>query len=191
MRAEAALKEHISVLVDAGVDIICLETFDLVSELELAIRLAKSICSLPVVALCKFNAGSTTRRGLAPEVVAKRIIAAGADVIGANCGGGPDHLFRVSTAMVGLGKPVVAMANAGLPENIEGRMIYVANPEYFGVFARRLFKAGVGLTGGCCGTTPSHIRRMANAAKMVAAASDDVSVEAVSRLSRPTDNPRR
>ncbi|MEE2789648.1 MAG: bifunctional homocysteine S-methyltransferase/methylenetetrahydrofolate reductase [Myxococcota bacterium] len=177
-RATAALREQMELLIGAGVDLLCLETFDLVSELELAIQLAKDLCSLPVVALCKFNAGQTTRRGLAPEVVAKRLIAAGADVVGANCGGGPDHLFRVSTAMVGLGRPVVAMANAGLPEDIEGRTIYVANPEYFGVFARRLFKGGVHITGGCCGTTPDHIRRMANAARMVTACGEDSRIEA-------------
>ena len=64
---------------------------------------------------------------------------------------------------------IIAMANAGHPELIEGRTIYVANPEFFGVFARRLWKAGITIIGGCCGTRPNHIRRMANAARMMLA----------------------
>jgi homocysteine S-methyltransferase len=74
--------------------------------------------------------------------------------------------------MVELGLPVLAQANAGRPELIEGRSIYVANPEYFSVFGRRLLKAGVRLLGGCCGTTPQHIKRMSNAIKMVAASAE-------------------
>ena len=170
-RAKEALREHIEVLVDAGVDLLCLETFGLVSELELAIKTCREVCELPVVALCMFMEGGSTRKGLPPATVGRRLIAAGADVIGANCGGGPDHLFDVTTAMVGLGAPVMAMANAGNPKYLENRTIYVANPEYFGVFARRLLKAGVSVVGGCCGTTPSHTRRMANAVRMVAATS--------------------
>ncbi|MBV71683.1 MAG: bifunctional homocysteine S-methyltransferase/methylenetetrahydrofolate reductase [Myxococcales bacterium] len=169
LRAEESLREHIALLVDAGVDLLCLETFAVVSELEMAIRISKEYCDLPVVALCMFTEGGSTRRGLTPEAVGRRLIDAGADVIGANCGGGPDHLFGVTTRMVDLGHPVVAMANAGNPKTVENRTIYVANPEYFGVFARRLFKAGVKVVGGCCGTTPEHVRRMANSARMLRA----------------------
>ena len=77
------------------------------------------------------------------------------------------NLYRVSTAMVGHGKPVMSQPNAGQPENIEGRSIYVANPEYFGAFARRLLKAGIRVVGSCCGTTPEHIRQMSNAVRML------------------------
>ncbi len=167
LQAEETLREHIGVLVDAGVDLLILETFGVVQELELAIRLAKEHKDIPVVALCMFGPSGRTKPGrLSPRQVAKRLVSAGADVIGANCGGGPDLILSTAERMVGHGKPVVAMANAGFPKNVEGRTIYLANPEYFGVFAKRLFAAGVKLVGGCCGTTPEHIRRMANVARM-------------------------
>jgi len=182
LKAEESLREHIELLVDAGVDVLCLETFGVVSELELAIRLARESCQLPIVALCMFAEGGSTRRGLSPVAVGKRLVSAGADVIGANCGGGPDHLFDVTTQMVNLGKPVMAMANAGNPKTLENRTIYVANPEYFGVFARRLFKAGINVVGGCCGTTPEHVRRMANSARMLAATNGGLDAEFVDKV---------
>lgn len=166
---EASLRAHIGVLLDAGVDLICLETYYVLQELELAVRLAKSMTDKPVVALYTFQPDGLALGGMTPEQVGRRLIEAGADVIGANCGGGPDLLYRVTEPMVSLGRPVLAQANAGRPEVIEGRAIYVANPEYFGVFARRLLKAGVKVLGGCCGTNPEHIRRMAGAARMMAA----------------------
>jgi methionine synthase I (cobalamin-dependent)/5,10-methylenetetrahydrofolate reductase len=168
-RAEAALRAHMEVLLDAGVDVLCLETFYILAELEMAVRLAKSLTDKPVVAQYTFQPDGLGKGGLTPEQIGRRLVEAGADVIGANCGGGPDLLFNVTVPMVPLGVPVMAQANAGRPEVIEGRAIYVANPEYFGVFARRLLKAGVKVLGGCCGTNPEHIRRMAGAARMFAA----------------------
>ena len=165
-----AFVEQISVLVDAGVDCIILETFDVLQELELATEIARSTTELPIVSLMMFGANARSiGGGLTPQQVAPRLIDAGADIIGANCGGGPELLFKITTSMVGHGKPVMAQPNAGQPETIEGRSIYVANPNIFGVYARRLLKAGVRVIGGCCGTTPEHIERMANAARMMMA----------------------
>ena len=169
-RAEQALEEQIRLLADAGVDVLCLETFGVLAELENATRMARDYApGLPVVASYTFQPTGLGRGGQTPAQVARRLVEAGADVVGANCGGGPDLIFRVATPMVGCGKPVLAQANAGRPETVDGRTIYVANPEYFGVFARRLLKAGVKVLGGCCGTSPDHIRRMSNAARMMAA----------------------
>lgn len=166
-----ALVEHIQALVAADADVLLLETFNVLSELELAIDLARAHGGgRPVIALFTFQSNGLSAQGHTPEQIGKRLVAAGADVIGANCGGGPDLLFRVTSPMVGLGAPVMAEANAGRPENVEGRTIYVANPEYFGVFARRLLKAGVQILGGCCGTGPDHVRRMSNAVRMLAPA---------------------
>jgi homocysteine S-methyltransferase len=95
------------------------------------------------------------------------MIAVGADVVGGNCGIGPAELYQVVTNMVGRGKPVIAQPNAGLPASVEGRTLYVANPEHFGVFARRMLKSGVRLVGGCCGTTPEHTRAMLGAVRML------------------------
>ncbi len=168
LRAEQALAEQIDLLLEAGVDALVFETFSNVAEVELAVRIARDRSALPIVALVMFEASGKTVSGLGPQPVSRRLAATGADVIGSNCGGGPDLLFRVTAPMVAAGKPVMAMANAGRPENVEGRTIYVANPEYFGVFARRLLKAGVRVLGGCCGTGPAHIRKMANATRMFA-----------------------
>src|SRR4029077_14391908 len=99
--------------------------------------------------------------------IADRLIAAGADVVGGNCGIGPAELYQVTVGMVGHGKPVNAQPNAGLPASVEGRTLYVANPEHFGVFARRMLKSGVRLVGGCCGTTPAHTRAMLGAVRML------------------------
>ncbi|MEZ4474251.1 MAG: homocysteine S-methyltransferase family protein [bacterium] len=153
--ARDALAEQIDALVAAGVDALVLETFPVLQELETAIELARTRASVPVVALFTFQPDGLSIQRHSPEQVGRRLIAAGADVIGSNCGGGPDLLYRVTTPMVGLGKPVMAQANAGLPQVVDGRVIYVANPEYFGVFARRLLKAGVKVLGGAAAPDPS------------------------------------
>lgn len=163
-----ALIEQLNALIDGGVDLIILETFSVLQELEIATEIAKTY-GLPVVALFTFQENGSGAGGQTPQVVGRRLKEAGADVIGSNCGGGPELLYKVSTPMVEFGLPVLAQANAGRPELIEGRSIYVANPEYFSVFGRRLLKAGIKLLGGCCGTTPLHIKRMANSIKMMAA----------------------
>lgn len=164
-QAMQALVDQIEVLVEAGVDLICLETFSVLQELEMMIERTKTL-GIPIVALYTFQLNGRGAEGQTPIVVGQRLIEAGADVIGSNCGGGPDLLFEVTTPMVELGVPVLSQANAGRPELIEGRSIYVANNEYFSVFTRRLLKAGVKLVGGCCGTTPAHIKKMANATRM-------------------------
>jgi len=164
-KAMQALADQIEVLVEAGVDLICLETFSVLQELEMMIERTKAL-NIPIVALYTFQMNGRGAEGQSPIVVGQRLIEAGADVIGSNCGGGPDLLFEVTTPMVELGVPVLSQANAGRPELIEGRSIYVANNEYFSVFTRRLLKAGVKLVGGCCGTTPAHIKKMANATRM-------------------------
>ena len=167
--AERALSEQMSILLEEGADLLCLETFTVLQELEFALRIARRITDAPVVAQFTFGRNQRGLAGQTPALVAKRLIEAGADVIGANCGGAPDLIFAVASPMVGHGKPVLAQANAGRPETFDGRTIYVANPEYFGVFARRLLKAGIRAIGGCCGTNPDHIRRMSGAVRMMSA----------------------
>lgn len=167
-RARMALAEQIDTLVVAGVDVILLETFTSILELELAIAVAKERGPrVPVIAQHVFDATCKGDGGLAPAEVAERLISAGADVIGANCGVGPSELYTVATGMIGRGRPVIVQPNAGLPSSVEGRTLYVANPEHFGVFARRLLKSGVRAIGGCCGTTPEHTRAMLGAFRMM------------------------
>ncbi len=170
-RARMALAEQIDTLVVAGVDLILLETFPSILELELAIAVAKERGPrVPVVAQHVFGLDARGDGGLTPAEVAERLIGAGADVIGANCGAGPAELYTVASAMIGRGKPVIVQPNAGMPAAVEGRTIYVANPEHFGVFARRLLKSGVRAIGGCCGTTPAHIQAMLGAFRMLGGA---------------------
>jgi methionine synthase / methylenetetrahydrofolate reductase(NADPH) len=166
--ARFALAEQIDTLVLAGVDAIMLETFSSILEMEVAIQVAKERGPrVPVVAMMVFDAQGRSDGGLPPGEIADRMIAAGADVVGGNCGLGPAELYQVATGMVGRGKPVIAQPNAGLPASVEGRTLYVANPEHFGVFARRMLKTGVKLVGGCCGTTPAHTRAMLGAVRMM------------------------
>jgi methionine synthase I (cobalamin-dependent)/5,10-methylenetetrahydrofolate reductase len=163
-----ALAEQIDTLVLAGVDAIMLETFTSILELEMAIDVARERGPrVPVIAMMVFGADLKSDGGLGPAEIADRLAAAGADVLGANCRIGPAELYQVTVGMVGHGKPVIAQPNAGLPASVEGRTLYVANPEHFGVFARRMLKSGVRLVGGCCGTTPEHTRAMLGAVRML------------------------
>ncbi|HEX3758179.1 MAG TPA: homocysteine S-methyltransferase family protein, partial [Kofleriaceae bacterium] len=163
-----ALAEQIDTLVLAGVDAILLETFTSILELEMAIDVAKERGPrVPVIAMMVFNGQLHSDGGLAPAQVADRLVAAGADVVGANCGIGPAELYQITVGMIGHGRPVIGQPNAGLPASVEGRTLYVANPEHFGVFARRMLKSGVRMVGGCCGTTPEHTRAMLGAVRML------------------------
>ena len=168
--AQNALAEQIRILVDAGVDLLVLETFSDIVEVEAAIAVARRTApGVPVVAQMVFGHEGMVEGGIAAPEVARRLVAAGADVIGANCGAGPHELYEVATQMIGCGAPVAIQPNAGLPSIIDARTIYVANPEHFGVFARRFLKSGVMLIGGCCGTTPEHTRNMLGAVRMMGA----------------------
>jgi homocysteine S-methyltransferase len=168
--ARFALAEQIDVLVVAGVDGLVLETFRSVVELEEAIQVAKQRAGrLPVFAMMTFDSSGRADGEISAADVASRLVAAGADVVGANCSTGPSELFRVASEMVGQGRPVIIQPNAGFPCAKDGRLFYAANAETFGLYARRLLKAGVQIVGGCCGTTPDHIRSMQGAVKMLRA----------------------
>jgi methionine synthase I (cobalamin-dependent) len=160
----AAFEEQAAAL--AGADLLTIETMRSPEEMRLCIEAVRATSDLPLVAMVSFDAFGTMADGTTPEAMADRLAQWGADVIGVNCGDGPAGVFDTLERMRGVGLPMAAMPNAGIPRRIEGRMLYMANPEYFGVYARRLIKLGVRLVGGCCGTTMDHIRRAANAARM-------------------------
>jgi homocysteine S-methyltransferase len=166
--ARFAIAEQVDTLVLAGADAIVLETFSSILEMEEAIDVSRERGpKIPIFAMMIFDGEGRSDGGLGPAEIADRLIAAGADVVGGNCGLGPAELYQVVTGMVGRGKPVIAQPNAGLPASVEGRTLYVANPEHFGVFARRMLKSGVRMVGGCCGTTPEHTRAMLGAVRML------------------------
>lgn len=155
------------VLLDAGVDAIALETFSYLAELEVALAALRQLTADPIFALCAFTGASSTGDGANPDTVARHLLRLGADVIGANCAEGPMELYGIAESFVAHGAPVAIFPNAGYPKPVDGRMIYMATPEYFGVFARRFLKLGVACVGGCCGTAPEHVRSMVGAGRMM------------------------
>jgi homocysteine S-methyltransferase len=163
--ARAAFTEQIAALTDAGADLLIIETFSDLYEIREAIRAAKETTSLPVIASMTFTRDDRTVLGDDPAKVAKALSEAGADVIGVNCSGGPAQLLRLLKAMrqaVPNGRFSV-MPNAGWPEQVGGRIMYPADPDYFGDYALSFREAGAGVVGGCCGTTPLHIAAMRKA----------------------------
>ncbi len=163
--ARAAYMEQIGTLADAGVDLLVLETFADLAELELAIGVARELCALPLVASMSFTREVRTLGGVVPETAVGRLRAAGADVIGANCSTGPrgchEVLLRYSEAEAGSNAlPIAfsAMPNAGYPESRGERLYFPAPPDYFADYAEQFLASGARLIGGCCGTTPDHIR---------------------------------
>ena len=163
--ARTTFKEQIQALAEAGADLIVIETFSDIYEIEEAIAAAKDVCDLPLVVSMTFTRDDRTLLGDAPQRVAERLAATGADVIGANCSGGPAQLWRILQQM----QSVVPQArfiikpNAGWPEQVGGRVMYSADPEYFGEYAQAYAGRNVAIVGGCCGTTPDHIARMREA----------------------------
>nr|WP_290665161.1 bifunctional homocysteine S-methyltransferase/methylenetetrahydrofolate reductase [Ardenticatena sp.] len=161
--ARAIFREQIQALVEAGVDGIILETFSSLAEIQEALRAAKEVApDIPVVAQMTFGRDGVTKLGHAPADVAAALLANGADVVGANCGIGPRSVLAAIRAMQAEYPHVTysAIPNAGWPEQLDGRILYPATPEYFANFAREAADMGVRLIGGCCGTTPDHIRAM-------------------------------
>ncbi|MBI3968111.1 MAG: bifunctional homocysteine S-methyltransferase/methylenetetrahydrofolate reductase [Chloroflexi bacterium] len=159
---EDSFREQIEALLEAGPDVLVLESFTDLAELELAVRVARASCELPVVAQLTFTDDGVTLSGQVPGDAARALEAAGADVIGANCSVGPQGIHEVLAAMRPHTKrPLSGMPNAGLPGYVEGRFFYLSSPQYFADYTKRLLGTGVSLIGGCCGTTPEHITAMA------------------------------
>jgi len=162
--AREAFAEQIQVLSDAGADLIVIETMSDLYEIREAIKAARDVCDLPVVASVTFTRDDRTLLGDNPTKVARVISTAGADVIGVNCSGGPAQLLRILKQM----KQAVSdrstkfwvKPNAGWPERVGGRIMYPADADYFGEYALSFRDAGANIVGGCCGTTPQHIAKM-------------------------------
>jgi methionine synthase I (cobalamin-dependent)/5,10-methylenetetrahydrofolate reductase len=162
-----AFAEQAGCLAGAGVDLFILETIQDIREMEQAIRAVRSISGLPVVAMMTVGEDGKTRYGLDLDDVTCRLLASDATVIGLNCTVGPKLMLDFVERMIAVSdKPICIMPNAGRPQYADGRMIYLSTPEYFSVYTKRFIEKGVRMMGGCCGTTPEHIARMANALAM-------------------------
>jgi methionine synthase / methylenetetrahydrofolate reductase (NADH) len=148
-------------LLEGGVDGFILETFSDLNELEQAFQAVKRLSALPVICQITVGEDGRTSYGTAPEAVAREVTDWGADVIGLNCSVGPAVLLDAIERMAQVtDRPLSALPNAGLPRVVGDRKIYLASPEYMAQYARRMIEAGARFVGGCCGTTPDHIRAL-------------------------------
>ena len=166
--AEAYFREQAEALLAGGVDLFMLETFRDVSELRAAIAAIRGVCALPVVAQMTIEEDGNSLDGTPPEQFAPALEPY-ADVVGVNCSIGPAPMLETIERMSAVTRArLSAQPNAGRPRDIEGRNIYLSSPEYVASYARRFMSHGVRLVGGCCGTTPEHIRQIKIAVKAFA-----------------------
>jgi len=166
--AKEMFAEQVSALLEGGVDLFVLETFSDLSEIEQAIRAVKELSDLPIIAQMTINTEGKTIFGADAEIFTQRLDELGADVIGLNCGVGPTHILTALEKMRGATtKKLSAQPNAGLPRDVQGRQFYMCSPEYMSKFAKRFIKAGATFIGGCCGTTPQHIKLISDSVRAV------------------------
>lgn len=162
----AIYTEQAAALEERGVDFFLLETFTDLDQLLLAIAAIRSFSALPIVASLTFNEEGTTFGGTPAAEAAWRLAQQPVQAIGANCTLGPQPLLPVLRAMATSGLALSAMPNAGFPQRMGDRIVYPkSSPEYFAAFAREAVETGARLVGGCCGTTPEHIRAIAEAVR--------------------------
>ena len=166
--ARDSFREQITALVEGGIDLLILETFGYLEEIHQAMLAARDVsASIPIVAQVTIDEDGNCLDGSDPETFSPKLAEWGADVIGCNCSVGPvamlDAMERVRAAS---SLPLAAQPNAGIPRSVDGRNIYLCSPEYMASYARKFVAAGVRLVGGCCGTTPDHIRVMKSALRV-------------------------
>jgi homocysteine S-methyltransferase len=161
--AHDAFARQVKGLLDGGVDGFILETFSDVSEIGAAIRAVRSLTDLPVIAQMTIGTDGQTHYGTDPATFGPELVALGADAVGVNCSVGPHGVLEAVEQLAGVvNLPISAQPNAGLPREVADRKIYMASPEYMAGYARRMVEAGARLVGGCCGTTPEHIKAIAS-----------------------------
>ncbi|HEY6350265.1 MAG TPA: bifunctional homocysteine S-methyltransferase/methylenetetrahydrofolate reductase [Candidatus Angelobacter sp.] len=160
--ARESFRQQIEALLEGGVDLIILETFGYLEELHQAVLAARDAAPhLPLVAQATMDEEGNCLDGASAETFAAKVTDWGADVIGCNCSIGPVAMLEaIERIRRSTDRPLAAQPNAGIPRSIEGRNIYLCSPEYMASYARKFVNAGVGLVGGCCGTTPDHIKAM-------------------------------
>jgi homocysteine S-methyltransferase len=159
--AEALFQRQIAGLCEGGVDAFVLETFSDPAELAAAFRAVRALSAAPVIAQMTVGEDGKSSYGAEVEHLAAELDQLGADVIGLNCSVGPAAMLDALERMARVTrKPLSAQPNAGVPRTVRDRKIYLASPDYMGAYARRLIDAGARFVGGCCGTTPEHVRRI-------------------------------
>jgi len=178
--AREIFREQGEALIDAGCDLLILETFSNPDELLIALSGVGEIADLPLIAQLSANENQETRYGEPIEqAVAKVARVEAVDVVGLNCSVGPsDMLSSLELIRQVTDKPISIQPNAGMPRQIEGRQLYMSTPEYMAEFAKRFFEKGARVIGGCCGTTPEHIREIARAVRSMDKAASRATVAA-------------
>ncbi len=156
-------KQQVEALVEGGVDLIMLETFVSLNELDIAIKAVKEITDLPLIAQKAFSEDGAILSGNFPIDVVEHIHKQGVDVVGANCTVGPQRMFGIIKSMYQEGVIMSAQPAAGIPTLRDGRSVYHTTPEYLAMYAKQLVEAGVRMIGACCGSTPAHIREIKKA----------------------------
>jgi len=162
--------EQMSALAEGGVDCFLLETFGDLAEISQGIRAARAVdATLPVIAQMTIGVDGRTAYGATPEDVARTLDKLDVDVIGLNCSVGPQAILEAIEKMAAVTrKKLSAQPNAGMPRDVGGRSMYMASPEYMASYARHLIHAGAKIVGGCCGTTPDHVRAMVQGVRPLA-----------------------
>jgi homocysteine S-methyltransferase len=166
--ARSLFREQIQALRDGGADLVVLETFADLLEVDQAIRAARDVDpAMPVVAQMTVGADLRTPYGATPADVARALDLWGADVVGLNCSVGPQTILEAVEQMAAVtARKLSAQPNAGMPRDVGGRLMYMASAEYFATYARHLVQGGAKVVGGCCGTTPAHVRAMRQALRV-------------------------
>jgi homocysteine S-methyltransferase len=166
--ARTIFREQAEALLEGGVDIFILETFSDLNEVQAAMRGVRDVSDKPLIAQMTIVEDGNSLEGTPPEIFAKRLDDWGADVVGLNCSVGPqtmlDAIERIASVTA---KKLSVQPNAGRPQHIEGRNLYLCSPEYMASYARKFVQYGVRIVGGCCGTTPQHIKAMRGAVRSV------------------------
>jgi methionine synthase I (cobalamin-dependent)/5,10-methylenetetrahydrofolate reductase len=183
---EETFREQLAILADEGVDFFMLETFSHIQEAQLAARVAKEF-NVPVFVSMTVSKEGETEKGRKVEQLIETLESDNnVDGIGLNCGVGPAAAYaNAERALPLTTKPIVIMANAGLPQEVDGRMIYMASPEYFTEYAKRMIELGVRGVGGCCGTTPADITIMAKNIKSMTGVKQHVVIASHSEQTAP------
>ena len=179
--------EQALALEERGVDLFCLETFSYIEELQLAIDAIRSFSGLPIIAELTYSEEGTTYGDMSPAAAAALLKSKNVQVIGANCTLGPQSLLPILGELASVADiRISGMPNAGFPKREGDRIVYPkSSPEYFALFAREAAALGVSILGGCCGTTPAHIRAMAEAVKSLRPAKHGVSGKTVEVVNKP------
>jgi homocysteine S-methyltransferase len=182
LEVRTAYQQQIDALASEGVDLILLETFSALSELQLAAAVAAKT-SLPVVASFAVDDEGRTAAGTPAEAMVDELEADDSvDAIGMNCGTGPAGIYETLREVIKhTSKPLIVMPNAGSPRNVAGRTLYMTNPEYFTEYCKRLVELGARGIGGCCGTTPEHIRQAVRAVKSLSGGNKHIEVAPLRR----------